>query len=63
MAHNNGGMTNLGEKSILEAEESPPDDDEGGVSSLNHTLHLVKPLITISLSLEPYVTSVMNPKP
>ncbi len=63
MSHNSGGLTNLGEKSILEFEESPPNDDEGGVGGLNHTPHLVKPLITIFVSLESCVISMMNHKP
>jgi hypothetical protein len=63
MSHNSGGVTNLGEKSISESEESPLDDDEGGVGGLNCTLRLVKPLVTISLSLESCVTFVMNLKP
>jgi hypothetical protein len=33
------------------------------VGGLNHTPCLVKPLVTLSLSLESCVTSVMNPKP
>jgi len=60
MYHNNGGVTNLGKKSISKSKESPPDDDESGVGGLNRTLHLVKPLIIMSLSFESYVTSMMN---
>jgi hypothetical protein len=56
-------VTKLGEKSISESKESPLDDDEGGVGGLNCTLRLVKPLVTISLSLESCVTFVMNLKP
>ncbi len=63
MSHNNGGVTNLGEKFVLEFEQSPPNDDEGGVGGLNHTPHLMKPLVTMSMSFESCVTSMMNPKP
>jgi hypothetical protein len=63
MYYNNGGVTNLREKSILEYEESPVDDDEGGVGGLNCTPCLVKPLVIMSLSFESHVTSVMNLKP
>jgi hypothetical protein len=27
----------------------PPDDDEGGVGGLNHTPHLVKPLVMMTM--------------
>jgi hypothetical protein len=63
MSHNNGGVTNLGQKSILKSEESPSNDDEGGVGDLNCTPYLVKPLVTMSLSLESHVIFVMNLKP
>jgi hypothetical protein len=63
MSHNNGGVTNLGKKYVSKFEKSPLYDDEVGVGGLNHTLHLVKPLLTMSLSLESCVTFVMNPKP
>jgi hypothetical protein len=63
MSHNNVGVTNLGKKSIFKFEESPPNDDEGGVGGMNHTLHLVKPLVTMSMSLKSCVTSMMNHKP
>jgi hypothetical protein len=62
MSHNNGGVTNLRGILVLEFEESPLDDDEGAVGGLNRTLHLMKPLITMSLSLESCVTSMMNLK-
>jgi hypothetical protein len=42
-------------------EESPLDDDEGGVGGMNCTLCLVKPLIKMSMPFESCVTSVMNP--
>jgi hypothetical protein len=63
MSHNNGGVTNLGKKVVSKSKESPLDDDEGGVGGLNHTPHMVKPLIIVSPSLESCVTSMMNPKP
>jgi hypothetical protein len=63
MTHNSGGVINLGEIFVSKSEKSPPNDYEGGVGGLNYTLHLVKPLIIMSLSLESCVTSVMNPKP
>jgi len=63
MSHNNGGVTNLGEKFILEFEESLPYDDEGGVGDLNYTPYQVKPLVTVSLSFESHVTFMMNLKP
>jgi hypothetical protein len=28
---------------------SPPNDDEGGVGGLNHTPHLVKPLVMMTM--------------
>jgi hypothetical protein len=58
MYYNNGGVTNLREKSIL-----PANDDEGGVGGLNCTPCLVKPLVIMSLSFESHVTFVMNLKP
>jgi hypothetical protein len=48
MSHNSGGVTNLGKKNISKFEESPPNDDEGGVGGLNYTHRLLKPLITSS---------------
>jgi hypothetical protein len=39
MAHNSGEVTNLGEKFVSKFEESPPDDDEGGVGGLKYTPH------------------------
>jgi len=54
----------LGGEPRFESKKSPLDDDEGGVGGLNHTTPcLVKPLITMFLSLESCVTFVMNPKP
>jgi hypothetical protein len=38
-------------------------DEEGGVGGLNPIPHLVKPLITMPLSFEFFVISMMNPKP
>jgi hypothetical protein len=63
MSHNNGGVTNLGEKSILEFEKSLPYDDEGGMGDLNCTPYWVKPLVSVSLSFEFHVTFMMNVKP
>jgi len=60
MFHNNGGVINCREKYVSKFEQSPIDDDEGGVGGLNHTPHLVKPLVIMSLSLESHVTFVMN---
>jgi hypothetical protein len=51
MSHNNSGVIDLGENSILEFEDSPPNDDESGVGGLNHTPYLVKPLVMIILFL------------
>jgi hypothetical protein len=62
MSHNNGGMTNFGEKNVLEFKESPLNDDAGGVGGLNCTPYLMKPLIIVSISLESCVTFVMNLK-
>jgi hypothetical protein len=59
MSHNNGGVTNFGEKSISKSKESPLNDDEDG---LNHTLCLMKPLVIVSLSFKCHITSMMNPK-
>ncbi len=61
MSHNSGGVTNLWKKYVSKFEESPPDDDGGGVGCLNCTPRLVKPLITVTLSFESYVTYMMNP--
>ncbi len=63
MSHNNGEMTNLGGKYVSKFEQSPPNDDEGGVGGLNHTPHLMKPLVTMSMFFESCVICVMNPKP
>jgi len=63
MSHNNGGVTNLGEKIISKSKKSPPDDDEGGVGGLNYTPRMTKSLVIVSMSFESYVTFVMNPKP
>jgi hypothetical protein len=60
MYHNNGKVKSFGNKSISKFEEFPVDDDEGCVGGLNHTFHLVKPLVIVSLSLEFYVTSMMS---
>jgi hypothetical protein len=56
MSHNNGGVTNFGEKIISKFEESPLDGDEGGVGGLNCTSRLMKPLVIVSLFLESCVT-------
>jgi len=53
----------LEKKFFQKFEESPLDDDEGGVGGVNRTLCLVKPLITMSMPFESCVTSVMNPNP
>ncbi len=37
-SHNNGGMINLGEKSISQCKESPFDDDSGGGGLKLHPL-------------------------
>jgi hypothetical protein len=63
MSHNSGGVIKLGEISISKSEKSPPNDDEGGVGGLNRTPHLVKPLVTVSMSFESCVTFVMNFNP
>jgi hypothetical protein len=63
MFHHSGGVTNLKEIFVSKFEESPPNDDEGGVGGLNRTLCLMKPLVIVSLSLESCVTFVMNLKP
>jgi hypothetical protein len=63
MSHNSSGLTNVGEKIVAKSKESPPYDDEGCVGGLNRTLHLVKPLVTLSLSFESCVTFMMNLKP
>jgi len=62
MFHNNGGVTNLREKSIFESKKNLAYDDESGVGGLNRTPHLMKPLVLVSLSLEFCVTFVMNLK-
>ncbi len=63
MSHNSGGVTNLGKIFVSKFEKSPPYDDEGGVSSLNYTPDLMKPLIIMYMSLESCVTFMMNVKP
>ncbi len=63
MSHNNGEMKNLGEKYVSKSKQSPINDDEGGVGGLNHTLRLMKPLVTMSMFFESCATSMMNPKP
>jgi len=42
MSHNNGVVTNLGDKFVSKFEKSPQDDNEGGVGGLNCTPCLVK---------------------
>jgi hypothetical protein len=42
MSHNNGLVTNLGDKLVFKFEKSPQDDNEGGVGGLNYTPCLVK---------------------
>jgi hypothetical protein len=37
MSHNSGGVTNLRKKFVSKFEESPLEDDEGGVGGLNRT--------------------------
>jgi hypothetical protein len=63
MSHNSGGLKKFRKNFVLEFEESALDDDEGGLGGLNHTPHLVKLLIVMSLSLESCVTSMMNTNP
>jgi hypothetical protein len=67
MSHNNGVVTNLRCELLFEYEDSPLDEDDGGVGGFNHTPHLVKPLVPfkVSLILESWVIFVMNitPKP
>jgi len=63
MSHNIGGVTNLGQKSMLKSKIISLDDEEGGVGGLNPTLHLVKPLVTMPLSFEFCVIFFMNLKP
>jgi hypothetical protein len=63
MSQNSIGVTNVGENFVSKSKNIPPYDDEGGVGGLNCTPHLVKPLITLSLSFESCVTIVMNLKP
>jgi hypothetical protein len=36
MSHHSGGVTNLKEIFVSKFDESPPDDDEGGVGGRNH---------------------------
>jgi hypothetical protein len=63
MSHNNGKVTNLGEKSMSKSKESPLNDDEVGVGGQNRIPYPMKPLVTVSLSFESCVTSMMNLKP
>ncbi len=51
MSHNNGVMSNLGDKLVFKFEECPRDDNEGGVGGLNCTPRLVKPLMILTLFL------------
>jgi hypothetical protein len=43
MSHISGVVTSLGDKLVSKYEESPLDDNEGGVGGLNYTPCLVKP--------------------
>jgi len=51
MSHNSGVVIKLGGELGSKYEESPPNDDEGGVGGLNHTPCLMKPLVIMSMSL------------
>jgi hypothetical protein len=57
MSHKFGGEPKFQSKKIT------LNVNEGGVGGVNHTPHMVKPLVIISLSFESYVTFVMNLKP
>ncbi len=67
MSPNNGVVTNFRGELIFEYEDSPLDEDDGGVGGFNRTPHLVKPLVLLKVSfiLESCVIFVMNitPKP
>ncbi len=50
MLHNNGVVINFGGELVFKFETfPPPNDDEGGVGSLNYTLHFVKPLAMVKV--------------
>jgi hypothetical protein len=51
MSNNNSAVIDLREKNVLEFENPPLDDDEGGVGGLNCTPCLVKPLVMVILFL------------
>ncbi len=42
-------VTNLGAKPMFESKDFPPDDDEGGVGSLNYSPCLVKPSMMVAM--------------
>jgi len=63
MSHNSNVVIKFSGELGSKYKESPPNDDEGGVGGLNNTPYLMKPLVIMSLSLESYVTSMMNQKP
>jgi len=50
MSHNNGVVTTLGYH-VFEYEDTPSNNDEGGVGGLNCTPHLVKLLVIVTLFL------------
>jgi hypothetical protein len=62
ISFNNGVMIKLGGEPIFKFEDSLRDEDDDGVSDMNCTLCLVKPLILfkIFLSLESCVTYAVN---
>ncbi len=45
MSRNNGVVTNLENELLFESEDSLLYENDGGVGGLNHTPHLVKPLV------------------
>jgi len=49
MFHNNGVVTNFKNKPISKFENFPLNDNEGGVSGLNHTPRFIKPLVIKTL--------------
>ncbi len=49
VSHNNSMVTNLGAKPMFESKDFPPDDDEGGVGSLNYSPCLVKPSMMVAM--------------
>jgi hypothetical protein len=63
MSHNNGVVSTFGDELIFKYKDSPSCGDEGGVGDLNHTQHLVKPLMIITMFSLPksYVSSMVNP--